>query len=306
MRRTRMTLSLLVVILVCFLGSCAVIEKGADVLGATGTISAKDKDAITKTSKVIRKTFADITEEEEYYIGRAVAALILSKYPVYNNTAVTQYINCVGSSVVFNSDRPETYGGYHFLILDTEEVNALAAPGGFIFITKGLLKRCQDEEMLACILAHEVGHVSAKHGLKSIKKSRLIDAFKIIGEEAVQRYGPEKLAQLTGIFEDVLGDIAEKLIERGYDRKYEYEADELGVRIAASTGYNPEGLKEFLQTMVDDTSSVSSKGWFKTHPSAGDRINKVNKEIAAIKSVPLTESVRTKRFRVSMEALKSS
>jgi len=287
-----------------FLGGCAVIEKGAGVLGATGTISARDRDAITKTSKVIRKTFADITEEEEYYIGRAVAALILSKYPVYDNTAINQYINYVGKGVVFYSDRPETYAGYHFLILDTEEVNALAAPGGFIFITKGLLKRCKDEEMLACILAHEVGHVSAKHGLKSIRKSRLIDAFKIIGEEVVQRYGPEELAQLTGIFEDVLGDIVEKLIERGYDRKYEYEADKLGVRFAFNTGYNPGGLADFLQTMVDDTSIVSGKGWFKTHPSAEDRVGGVNKELASLKNVPPTELGRTQRYKRSVQALK--
>lgn len=303
MRRAGIYWSLLVVVLVYFLGSCSIVETGADVLGTTGTISARDQEAITKTSKVIRKTFADITEEEEYYIGRAVSALILSKYPVYNNTAITQYINYVGNSVVFYCDRPETYAGYHFLILDTEEVNALAAPGGFIFITKGLLRRCKDEEMLACILAHEVGHVSAKHGLKSIKKSRLIDAFKIIGEEAVQRYGPEKLAQLTGIFEDVLGDIVEKLIERGYDRKYEYEADKIGVRFAVNTAYNPRGLKDFLQTMVDDRSNVSEKGWFKTHPSAKDRIGKVNKELASLKSVPPVESERTQRYKRSMKAL---
>ncbi|KPJ70229.1 hypothetical protein AMJ44_00510 [candidate division WOR-1 bacterium DG_54_3] len=304
MRKAELSLSALVIIMVCFLGSCAVIEKGAGVLGDTGTISARDRDAITKTSKVVRKTFADINEEEEYYIGRAVAALILSRYPVYNNTALNQYINYVGNGVVFYSDRPETYAGYHFLILDTEEINALAAPGGFIFITKGLLRRCKDEEMLACILAHEVGHVSAKHGLKSIKKSRLIDAFKILGEEALQRYGPEELAQLTEIFEDVLGDIVEKLIERGYDRKYEYEADKLGVRFAVNTGYNPGGLADFLQTMVDDASKVSGKGWFKTHPSAEDRIERVSKEIVSLKSIPPPESVRTQRYKRSIKSLK--
>lgn len=304
MRKTRLALCILIVIVVFFLGSCAVVEKGADVLGATGKLSSSDRDTITKTSKTLRQTFADITEEEEYYIGRAVAALILSKYPVYNNTAITQYVNYVGTSVVFYSDRPETYAGYHFLILDTEEVNALAAPGGFIFITKGLLKRCKDEEMLACILAHEVGHISAKHGLKSIKKSRLIDAFKIIGTEAVQRYGSEQLAKLTEIFEDVLGDIVEKLIERGYDRKYEYEADKLGVQIAAHTGYNAAGLKDFLQTMVDDTSDASGKGWFKTHPSAKDRMGKVTEEISALKSAAPPESVRTERFKQSIKMLK--
>ncbi len=269
-----------------------------------GKVSTSDVETIEKTSKALRKSFAEITEEEEYYIGRAVSALILSQYPVYKNDALTKYVNRVGNAVVIHSDHPETYAGYHFLILDTEEVNALAAPGGFIFITKGLLKRCQDEEMLGCILAHEVGHVSAKHGLKSIKKSRLLDAFRIIGAEAAKRYTPERLSQLTDIFEDTLGDIAEKLVERGYDRKYEYEADKLSVKTAAWTGYNANGLLDFLGTMIDDTTTESNKGWFKTHPSAKDRIGRVKKEISAIKSMPAKNNSRTKRFQSAIKALK--
>jgi predicted Zn-dependent protease len=283
--------------------TCQTIKENIGVLTG-GKVSSSDVEAVEKTTEAVRKSFAEITDEEEYYIGRAVSALILSQYPVYKNDALTNYVNRVGTAVLIHSDRPETYGGYHFLILDTEEVNALAAPGGFIFITRGLLKRCQDEEMLGAILAHEVGHVSAKHGLQSIKKSRLIDAFRIIGSEASKRYAPEKLAQLTDIFEDTLGDIAEKLIEKGYDRKYEYEADKLSVKTSARTGYDANGLLDFLDTMVDDTSSESGKGWFKTHPSAKDRIGRVNKEISSIKTMPAKNSVRTKRFQNAIKSLK--
>ena len=261
-KTTRTNLAFLLVIGTFLLGSCAALEQGVDILAEAGKISESDKESIVKTTRALRSSFGEITGEEEYYIGRAVSALILSKYPVYNNKALTDYINSVGTAVVFYSDRPETYAGYHFLILDTEEVNALSAPGGFIFVTKGLLRRCRDEEMLGCILAHEVGHVTAKHGLQSIKKSRLIDAFKIIGEETVQRYGSEKLAKLTDTFEGALGDIAEKLIERGYDRKYEYEADRLSIKIAAQTGYSPQGLIDFLQTMVEDSAQGKGEGWF--------------------------------------------
>jgi len=291
------------VVLTVFLASCATVQEHIGTLTG-GKISTQDAEAITKTTKALRNSFADITEEEEYYIGRAVSALILSQYPVYKNDALTRYVNVVGNAVAVHSDRPETYAGYHFLILDTEEVNALAAPGGFIFITKGLLKRCRDEEMLGCILAHEIGHVSAKHGLRSIKKSRLIDAFKIIGEEAAQRYAPERLAQLTSIFEDALGDIAENLIERGYDRKYEYEADKLSVLFAARIRYNANGLMDFLDTMVDDASTESEKGWFKTHPSAKDRIGRVKKEVASLAPLPPKEIVRTTRFERAMKTLR--
>ncbi|MFQ6108044.1 MAG: M48 family metalloprotease [Candidatus Aminicenantales bacterium] len=283
--------------------ACSVVEKGVDMLPATGKISERDKQTIVKTTKAIRSTFADITEEEEYYIGRTVAALILSRYPVYDNKAVNSYVSHVGSAVAIYSGRPEIYAGYHFLVLDSDEVNALSAPGGFIFITRGLLQRCRDEEMLACILAHEVSHVSAKHGLRSIKKSRLVDAFKIIGQEAAERYAPERLSQLTDIFEDVLSDIVEMLIERGYDRKYEYEADRLGVQTALRTGYSPQGLLGFLKTMADESSKKGLKGWFQTHPSAADRMRRAQKEIAGLGSLPVKEATRTARFQKAMKGI---
>jgi len=283
--------------------TCQTIKENIGALSG-GKVSTSDVETVEKTTKAVRSSFAEITEEEEYYIGRAVSAMILSQYTVYKNDVLTKYINRVGNAVAIHSDRPETYAGYHFLILDTEEVNALAAPGGLIFITKGLLKRCEDEEMLGTILAHEVGHVSGKHGLRSIKKSRLVDAFRIIGAEAAKRYTPERLSQLTDIFENTLGDIAENLIERGYDRKYEYEADKLSVKTSARTGYDANGLLAFLGTMVDDKSSESSKGWFKTHPSAKDRIGRATKEISSIKPMPAKNKARTSRFQNAIKTLK--
>jgi predicted Zn-dependent protease len=304
MRKAKLCMqTLLALFFAAMLMTCAALEKGLDSIPGADKLSDRDKAAIVKTSKAIRSTFADITEEEEYYIGRTVAALILSRYPVYDNKAVTSYVNTVGNAVAVYSERPEIYAGYHFLVLDSDEVNALSAPGGFIFITKGLMQRCRDEEMLACILAHEVGHVSARHGLQSIKKSRLVDAFKIIGQEAAERYAPEKLAQLTDIFENALGDIVENLIERGYDRKYEYEADKLGVQTAARTGYSPQGIMDFLQTMVEDSSKPGLKGWFQTHPSPADRMKRVGKEIEGLGSVPQKEAARTTRFQNAVKAL---
>jgi predicted Zn-dependent protease len=281
----------------CFLASsCSVMEQGADLLSGSGKVSSSDVDAIVQTGTVLRKTFSDITEEEEYYIGRSVAALILSHYSVYENKAMTDYVNTVGTAVSYYSERPETYGGYHFLILDTDEVNALSAPGGLIFITKGLLKRCTNEEMLASVLAHEIAHVTAKHGLRSIKNSRLIEAFGIIGEQAVQKYGSEQLQKLTAVFEGALGDVVETLIERGYDRKYEYEADINAVQTALNTGYNPFGLRDFLATMTVDFPESEDKGWFKTHPRAEDRIARVEREIDGISDLPIVEKSRVDRF----------
>mgnify|MGYP000456291929 CR=1 FL=1 len=300
----RMALVPLISLAVLFLASCAVVQSGADILAGTGQISESDRQSIVKTSQAVSATFSQITEEQEYYIGRSVAALILAQYPAYDNTALNTYINTMGQAIVYSSTRPEIYAGYHFLVLDTEEVNALSAPGGFIFISKGLIRRCKNEEMLASILAHEVGHVCAKHGLQAIKKARLVDAFKVIGIEAARRYGSEELARLTTAFEGALSDIVETLVVRGYDRNYEHEADDLAVKFDVAVGYAPKGLTDFLQTMIGDSTTASGKGWFKTHPSAEQRMEKVKSRIASLSSVPVEASVRTKRFEQSVAKLK--
>jgi predicted Zn-dependent protease len=180
----------------------------------------------------------------------------------------------------------------------------MAAPGGFIFVTKGLVKRCGDEETLAAILAHEIGHVAARHGLQSIKKSRLIDAFKVIGSEASQRLDSEELTKITGIFEGVLGDVVETLVERGYDRKFEYEADKLGLTFAVRTGYAPGGLAEFLVGMEERKPSGPAAGWFKTHPSPADRLARVKTETAALGAAPAKLDVRTARFTQAVKNLR--
>ncbi|MGD0783044.1 MAG: M48 family metalloprotease, partial [Candidatus Aminicenantales bacterium] len=282
---------------------CSVVQQSTDVLKGSGAISADQANTIQKTSEVVRGTFGDISEQEEYYIGRSVAALILSRYPVLQNPALTRYINTMGNAIALYSDRPETFAGYHFLVLDTDEVNALAAPGGLVFLTKGLIKRCQDEDTLALILAHEIGHVNAKHGLQSIKKSRLVDAFKLLGTAAVKTYAPDTVAKLTGVFEDTLGDIVGSLVERGYDRKFEYEADGLAVKFAGRAHYDTGGLTRFLKTMVGDASAASGKGWFKTHPAPQDRIANASPAIAALGPVKIA-AVRTARFKQAVAGLK--
>ncbi len=75
----------------------------------------------------------------------------------------------LGQSLVIFSDRPETFGGYHFLLLDSNEINAFAAPGGLILVTRGMLQCCANEDELAAVLAHEIAHVEKKHGLTAIK-----------------------------------------------------------------------------------------------------------------------------------------
>ncbi|MCX6565848.1 MAG: M48 family metalloprotease [Candidatus Aminicenantes bacterium] len=300
--RARSAFGFLLAVILAF-GGCSIIDKGAEIMGKAG--DAIDKgDKVVKAYGKLRSAFGDFTEEEEYYIGRSVAALILGRYPALDNAALNQYVAKVGNAVALFSDRPEIYAGWHFQVLNTDEVNALAAPGGMIFITKGLLKRCPDEESLALILAHEVGHVAAKHGLQSIRKANLTGAFTSIGIEAIKTYGPAQLSQITAAFEGVLSDVVGTLIERGYDRKFEYEADESAVLTGCRTGYDPAGITRFLATMVGDKTTASGKGWFKTHPSPEQRIDRVDSEIIRLRPVPSIAAIRTQRFKAAVASVR--
>ena len=248
------------------------------------------------TSKALRKGFADLTPQEEYFIGRAVAARILGLYKPVENQAATRYLNALGLALAQASSGPETYGGWHFILLDSDEVNAFAAPGGFIFVTRGLYQSCRTEEQLATVVAHEVGHVTLRHGLAAIKTSRLTEAFAIIGTEAVKEFTGANLAKLTEAFAGTVDDIIDQMVSLGYSRWQEYAADAEGGRIAYRAGYNPAGLAEFLQTLQARAAKADKKGFFSTHPPAADRREKVEAQLVEEKLAGETDSARTSRF----------
>ncbi len=295
MKRGTITAILLTALLIT---ACATVSKmSTTILEKEGVIDSSQKDSIDKVSEAVEYSFQDLTEEQEYYLGRSVAARILTSYQVYKNDKLTTYLNKVGTAVTYASDRPEIYGGYHFLVLDSQEINAFACPGGFVFITRGLLSTCADEEALACVLAHEVGHICAKHGLKAIKKSRLTGAFGVLLRESSKHYNKEELTKLTGAFDGALGDIMNQLVVKGYSRKQEYEADRLGLKYANAAGYAVSGMDQCLQAIASSAQKSSGAGFFKTHPAAQDRLDKVRQEIASKGYSGRVETVRTKRFK---------
>lgn len=287
-----------------FLAGCtgALTKIGSEIAADKGYISKDQKAAIINTEEAFRKSFEELTEEEEYYIGRAVAATILSRYKVYSHTNLTRYINRVGRAVSLASSRPEIYNGYRFMLLDTDEVNAFAAPGGFIFITRGMLALIRDEESLAAVLAHEVGHVAGRHGLGAIKKSRLVEAFAVLGKETGSAWNQKELIKLTEHFDGAVGDIVRALIEKGYSRSQEEEADRYAVQFAAAIGYEPEGLVRFLEKMEKSTKDSGKPGMLKTHPSAKDRRKSVAAAVKDRTSQGTDPAPRVARFKKHMTA----
>ena len=254
-----------------------------------------------KTAKAFRKGFQDISESEEFFIGRSVAAQILSRYRPYQDAKLNRYVQSVLQVVAQASDRPMIFKGYHAQVLDSDEVNAFAAPGGFVFLTSGLVRLLENEDQLGCVLAHEVGHITAKHGLKVIKTSRLTTAFELLGQEAAKNAGSKQAAQLTEAFGGSVDDIVNNLVVNGYSRDLELAADKLGVGYARQANYQPQALVQVLSRMGG--SGSARWGFSKNHPSTQQRL-------AQLQSLDLSPSAqfkaseaRRKRFAAACASL---
>jgi predicted Zn-dependent protease len=252
-------------------GCASIAQVGAGIGEAAGVITPQQAQSIVKVGVAAEKTFSDITPEQEYYIGRAVGATIVSKYKVYQNDHATRYVNLVGQTLAQASTKPETFGGYHFLLLDSDEINAFAAPGGFIFLSRGMVRLCRTEDDLAAVLAHEVGHVELQHALRAIKSSRLTSALTTLAMEGAKNFGGEQLAQLTQAFEGSITDITGTLMNSGYARKQERQADEAALRILQAIGYDPHALVAVLDEMQKDL-KPDGHDFAATHPPPAERV----------------------------------
>jgi predicted Zn-dependent protease len=247
---------------------------GTQVAKDRGYINDEQAASINRTAVALEKTFTDITPEQEYYIGRAVAASILKTYPAADAPAANAYLNELGQALAMASDRPQTFDGYHFLLLDSEEVNAFAAPGGLVLITRGLVRCCRSEDALAAVLAHEIGHVQGKHGLRAIKNTRLTSALTILSVETAQNFGTEDLQKLTTDFEGSITDVTQMVVTSGYARGLEKEADEAAITIVGRVGYDPRALVSMLEEMGKRV-TTGGPGFGRTHPSPRERIEAV-------------------------------
>jgi predicted Zn-dependent protease len=242
-----------------------------------------------------REAASDITETEEYYIGRAVAANVLYSYSPVADSDAQSYINQVGRAVSVFSPRPATYGGYHFLLLDSGEINAMACPGGLVFVTRGLYDLAESEDELAAILAHEIAHVSLEHGLKSVEKAKWTGAFAQLGTAAAEQYGSDEVRELSESYGDIVGDITTNLVTRGYSRDSEKQADSLAVAILDRSGYDPAALRRVLQAMAQ-IDSRSGPGFWQTHPSPEDRLEVVEEALGRCTGTVRGASDRTSRW----------
>ncbi len=228
-----------------------------------------DVDKIISAGKNLSEVSRDIGEAEEIAIGESMASVLLGAAPLVRNEALQKYVNQVGRYLTLQTERPNL--PWRFGVLNSNSINAFAAPGGHIVITQGLLKRLHNEAELAGVLAHEIAHVLQKHHLAALKKAGGMGFLADVGNFAVdQKSGGSALGKEFG--KNMIGGAKEVLV-RGLDKSDEYEADRMGVVIATRAGYDPYGLPAVLQTLEGASTNSDVALLFSTHPSAASRLD---------------------------------
>lgn len=241
------------------------------------TVGGLDLNKMVDTAKDVKAAVATPAEEEERGMGHDVAATLLGASPLLADRAVQQYVNRVGLWVALQGSRPTL--PWRFAVIDNPNVNAFATPGGYVFITRGLLERMRSEAELAGALGHEIAHVEKRHHLNAMKKDARMRLIGRAGSAALERAGTESeaAARLSQV-----ASIAKSLYTRGLDKADEFEADRVGAILAARAGYDPYGLAQVLQTL-DSVSPESSQFalLFKTHPKPADRLAQLDRALGA-------------------------
>ncbi len=232
------------------------------------------------------------TPEDEYYLGRAIAAGILSAYKPYTaNPELTDYVNLICQALIVNSSQPAAYNGYHVMILNSAEFNAFATPGGHIFVTKRLVETAPSEDALAGVIAHELSHIKLRHGMKMIDEMKAAAELDLVAQRAASAANAEPLILA---FRNSVNGVADVMMKNGYSQPQELEADTAAAAILASAGYSPNGLADMLK-VLQRVQRRQRGGFNSTHPSPAERLSNVQSRTASYK-IPDTSSFRKARF----------
>jgi len=211
-----------------------------------------------------------VTEQEEIDLGKQTDEEIASTYGVYESPELTEYINRLGTNMAKITHRASLE--YHFKVLDTPVINAFAVPGGYVYVTRGILAYLNDEAELAGVVGHELGHVSARHTAQQMSRLQLAQLGLGLGMAL-----SEKLQKYAG-----LAEFGVTMLFLKFSRDNERQADDLGVEYGSKSGYDTYRMASFFQTLerLSPGEGGGLPDWFSTHPNPVDRIGAINRKTA--------------------------
>lgn len=218
-----------------------------------------------------REEMVIIDTQQEVLLGRATAARVAMAYPIMKDQEINSRVNRIGAKVAQASDRQDMT--YHFAVVKDNELNAFAIPGGYVYVNSGLVDKANDDE-LASVLAHEVGHIAARH---SVKKFEVAMGYRLVTGLVFARARIPDLQRAS--------NVAFNLISLGYSREDELLADTLGVRYSAKAGYNPEGMVAFFKKLQEEEKKRAMPAppiWLRSHPEISQRITHAEEEIGKL------------------------
>ena len=198
---------------------------------------------------------------QEFQMGKVVASRI---FPLYKIVAPSDtralYLARVGTALAMASNDPMPYHGYLFILVESNEVNAFAVPGGFVFVTTGMLEFLKDEDELAAIIGHEIGHMELRHGIKAVGKERVLKLFSMLKEIGVDGTGGVMTAQLKELVDEVLGKLL-RSIRNGYGIEIESQADWRSLQLCARLGYDTKALYDVLERFKEAKGSYGGASY---------------------------------------------
>lgn len=241
------------------------------------------------------KSFGDVPEDKEIQIGKDLSAGLLGATPLVDDPVAQNYVNQIGRWLAFQTERPDL--PWTFAVIDTDTVNAFAAPGGYVFVTRGLFLMLRNEAELAGVIGHEISHVLRRHHLVALEKQLRASLATDMAGMLVE-YDSEMVDALVGAGMQLYG--------KGLDRDDELEADRMGVVVAARSGYDAYGLPAMLMTLHSRSENDQNLTFlFSTHPPTVDRLEQLDQEMQGRMDQYSGAAGQTKRFQEIQKRLRS-
>jgi predicted Zn-dependent protease len=254
-------------------------------------------NTVNQHTKNVQEAMKPMSVQEEVNVGREVATKFVAYYHLYQDDALTRYVNLVGSTVAAQSERQDIT--YHFAVLDSPDINAFSAPGGYVFVTRGAVLLCDDESELAGVLAHEVGHIAAKHVIKIVERDNTLRG----GMQDVS--ANMNSSAYTAYLQKMSSAILVKTLDQGLAPKDEFDADARGVRYAHAAGYPADGLDRFLVKLGQATDQGAHSFFTRTHPPVKERTGQIQQLIASNHWEDSNRPTLAERFQAQTQSLKA-